>query len=207
MIHINEDDPEVVRALLEYLYRLDYTMPENSDILFHIRAYAIAEVYDVQGMKALATERFQALGRVGWNSPTFPRAVKEIYGTTPDSDRGLRDVVVGVAVEHVQELLKKEDFQKAVDETGPFGKDLLRAVLKPAAIWRVEAEEAVNKTSQRCKRYLCPRCKREVEMVVPDKGRCRCLRCGKERGDWESFQTDLLVEEVDDRGRRWSRRW
>lgn len=72
-------------------------------------------------MKALALERFRALSQVGWNSPTFPHAVEGIYGTTPDSDRGLRDAVVQITAEYAQELLKREDFRKAVDENGAFG--------------------------------------------------------------------------------------
>ncbi|KAF2135470.1 uncharacterized protein K452DRAFT_215462, partial [Aplosporella prunicola CBS 121167] len=124
VIHMNEDSPEIVKALLEFLYRFDYSVPEDSGMLFHVQAYAMGEIYAVGGMKDLAKARFRNNALVSWACPTFPPAVKAIYNTTPETDRGLRDVAVEVAAAHVEDLLNDESYRNTMDEVGPFGKDL-----------------------------------------------------------------------------------
>ncbi|KAL1613467.1 hypothetical protein SLS54_010586 [Diplodia seriata] len=65
IIHLKEDDPETVRALLEFLYRFQYAIPEGSGLLFYVRVYAIGEIYGVDGIKNLAKRHFQKLA---WTS-------------------------------------------------------------------------------------------------------------------------------------------
>lgn len=63
MINLSDDAPSV-RAMLEYLYKLDYSVPKHIlDIEFHIHVYTIASKYNIPGLKLLAASLFKTTGR------------------------------------------------------------------------------------------------------------------------------------------------
>lgn len=54
----------------------------------------------------------------------FAIAIAEAYKTTPQEDRGLRDLIVEVSNEHIDHLRQKESFRKVLLETVGFAFDL-----------------------------------------------------------------------------------
>jgi hypothetical protein len=63
-------------------------------LLIHVRVYALADKYDICGLKKLAQQKFSSLVATEWDSPNFADAIVEVYDTTLDSDRGLRDLIL-----------------------------------------------------------------------------------------------------------------
>jgi hypothetical protein len=85
-------------------------------LCLHASVYALAEKYAVSGLKEMALRNFRHVADgENCNLEEFSDASELAYSTTIDSDRGLRDVVVGALYEnykaldqeHVQGLLKR----------------------------------------------------------------------------------------------------
>lgn len=67
---------------------------DESHLLLHTRVYALAEKYDVPTLKTLAKRKFEMALACYYDAPEFVDAVDEVYSSTVDTDRGLRDVVL-----------------------------------------------------------------------------------------------------------------
>src|SRR5436190_5739084 len=72
--------------------RLLPTSAQNPALFSSIRIYAVAEKYGIKDLKQLAQSRFSTWASNNWNHSEFLMMVQEVYGSTPSSDRGLRDI-------------------------------------------------------------------------------------------------------------------
>ncbi|KAK5999008.1 hypothetical protein PT974_01394 [Cladobotryum mycophilum] len=137
ILDMQEDDPIAVRMMVNFLYSLDYTVPpeqhqtqeesvsENAskkkrekhpNLLQHARVYALAEKYDVRSLKFLAARKFRRECVQWFNHPQCAVAAREVYSTTPDHDRGLRDTVT-VIIWCNRKLLNRKDIQTVMKES------------------------------------------------------------------------------------------
>ena len=66
----------------------------TSQLVIHARVYALAEKYDVQGLKTLAFEKFELLLADQCAESDLLEVAEEVYTSTIDSDRGLRNLVL-----------------------------------------------------------------------------------------------------------------
>jgi hypothetical protein len=89
-------------------------------------------MFFLEDLKALATAKLQQKLQHLWTSDSFPECIREIYATTPESDRGMRSAVVEVAKKHVKELGKKVEFKDLIHEGGDFAVDFFESVVFPA---------------------------------------------------------------------------
>ncbi|KAL2692910.1 hypothetical protein IWX47DRAFT_928890 [Phyllosticta citricarpa] len=91
------DTPEVVRAMLEHIHRGDYTATEDTEKQFLV------------DIGVLIIDK-------AFYFPTFSTAISMLYNNTPEFDRGLRDLIVNVAVKKMDEenLLSNNDFNEAM---------------------------------------------------------------------------------------------
>ena len=92
---------------------------------FYAQLYALADTYEVTGLKIHAIDKFGELMKNDWNTPDFIHSLKVIYESTPLNDRGLRDLASKAASQNLDALLKDEEFQEVVSELAEFAKDLL----------------------------------------------------------------------------------
>ncbi|KAG9983854.1 hypothetical protein KCU78_g21045, partial [Aureobasidium melanogenum] len=83
---------------------------DESNLLTHTRVYALAEKYDIPALKALAKSKFEMAMACYYDSPEFADAIEEVYCSTIDSDRGLRDVVLQAFRSHPQLASTKDVF-------------------------------------------------------------------------------------------------
>ncbi|KAI9791634.1 MAG: hypothetical protein M1816_003720 [Peltula sp. TS41687] len=67
--------------------------PDLVNIALH---YAMADRYDIVGLKGVVIQRFQtrASSYIAWPPRNLREVAKAVYETTPDSDRGLGDALV-----------------------------------------------------------------------------------------------------------------
>ncbi|KAK7214707.1 hypothetical protein V2G26_002710 [Clonostachys chloroleuca] len=84
-----------------------------SHLVLHAQVYALAEKYNISGLKALAATKFKCEVDSHWHSEDFMLALKEVYNSTVDHDRVLRDIVVQAVSGHLQ-LLESKPFQEAI---------------------------------------------------------------------------------------------
>ena len=175
-INLPEDDPELIRLMIDYLYRLDYdhtngktssrerrpeptpvrdseapdehfqlfrrrhiaeeenkrdkgrvSFDENLEtnnldwprspkrgLVTHARMYALADKYQISGLKALAQRKFQKAALQHWNSEEFAPALHIVFTSTLEEDRGLRDVVISTISR--DRLLEKPEVRAVVKD-------------------------------------------------------------------------------------------
>jgi hypothetical protein len=95
-----------------------------------LRVYTLADMFQMGQLKEQALQKFQSKLEQLWVSNTFIDCVREVYGTTNSSDQKIRDTVVKIAVEHIDELWKRQQFHSLVREAGDFAVDIIGEFLE-----------------------------------------------------------------------------
>ncbi|KAF1952619.1 hypothetical protein CC80DRAFT_422155, partial [Byssothecium circinans] len=116
--------------VFEYLYTGDYSDDLSQDSKPCV--YALANMFFLENLKVLATAKLRQKLQELWTSDSFPECIREVYATTPESDRAMRSAVVEVAKNHVRELGKKAVFTDLIREGGDFAVDYFKSVVFPA---------------------------------------------------------------------------
>jgi hypothetical protein len=98
---------------------------EIPHLLSHTRVYALAEKYGIKGLKALAKSKFASQMSLHFASTEFAPSIQEVYESTVDSDRGLRDVVIQAFRSH-PEVALREDVEDVVRNTPGLAWELFR---------------------------------------------------------------------------------
>ncbi|QPC62732.1 hypothetical protein HYE67_004963 [Fusarium culmorum] len=125
-IEIQNFDPIIVQAMLCFVYTFDYNAPsDDKSMLFHAEVYKFADIYDIPALKDCSKKKFASAITDGWNTDDFPYAISEVYKNTPLEDRGLRDLAVAVARNHINTLIGRDDFSKLLRKTADFSADLI----------------------------------------------------------------------------------
>ncbi|KAK4236991.1 hypothetical protein C8A03DRAFT_35067 [Achaetomium macrosporum] len=117
LIELEEADDSVVEAMLRFMYYFDYNNIHGvSTRIFNAQVYSFADKYMIPALKDLAEKEFQAAITTGWAMDDFPLAAAEVYNSTPEDDRGLRDLAGEVAGESIKRLLQDEQFRNLLRE-------------------------------------------------------------------------------------------
>lgn len=121
--------------MLEYLYKLDYSdSPLDcggpTALLTHAQVYTLAEKYGIRSLKILAREKFDQMSDNACDIDVLCLAIKEIYTSTPDSDRGLRDKVCDIVESNAKLLLSQPSFRALMLEVNEFTVEMLDVVVK-----------------------------------------------------------------------------
>lgn len=107
--------------------------PSSRSILrTHAEMYAIADKYDLPTLSELAISKFQeALTMWDWDydSMEFLESISKVYDLTPESNRGLRDIVISYARKYAEEFREGNElasrFESAAHNVPGFAADLL----------------------------------------------------------------------------------
>lgn len=159
-ITIPDEDPMIVRALLEFLYRFDYSVPKNmsleAQLDFHIRIYNIDEFQDVEDLKSTTQICFHTLLSENWNHSIFETAIRLAYKATAGSDRGLKDPIVEYAMGKLDELKEDQNFLNVMAEVGDFGRDLALAIHKGKGCRDAKVQDHRNNRSRSTSNHVLP---------------------------------------------------
>jgi hypothetical protein len=98
---------------------------DNAYLLTHARVYAIAEKYGIKGLKTLARSKFAAQIAQHFCSNEFAPSLAEVYESTVDSDRGLRDIVIQTFRSH-PDIATRDDVEDVVRQTPGLAWELFR---------------------------------------------------------------------------------
>jgi BTB/POZ domain len=74
VIELKEDEPVIVKAMLQFLYILNYGRPAEPDleIITHAKVYTIAEKYDINTLQTLACSKLKLKQPRSSTSSTMP---------------------------------------------------------------------------------------------------------------------------------------
>ncbi|PWY80864.1 hypothetical protein BO94DRAFT_548160 [Aspergillus sclerotioniger CBS 115572] len=128
LIDLHDDDPAIIEEMLRFMYGFSYTPRSDTipPLLFHVKAYRIGDKYEIPGLKDAAKRTFVKDVKRDWKSDAFVSAIKEAYTTTMPTDRGIRDPLVNIAMQHIDTFMQEEEFKRALRETVGFGCDLFQ---------------------------------------------------------------------------------
>jgi len=100
-----------------------------SRLLTHAKVYSLGEKYLIDGLKALALQKFETAAEKHWQKDDFLNAAREAYTSTIETDRGLKDAVTAAIYAH-SDLLGQEEVQNVFRELNTLAYDLLMYVYK-----------------------------------------------------------------------------
>lgn len=117
--------------------------PQNPDALsFHISMYALADRLLIEGLKALSKENVEHDLVQQLGAGCFPKAITEIYHSTPTHDRGLRDLAIKTTMNHLTTLRTSDETAAAalnnnlLESLPQYSYDLLIAMMdRSVAVW------------------------------------------------------------------------
>ena len=140
IVKMEDDEPDAVAAMLEFLYKGEYddsypsTMSKCSPeapghiMMFHLHVWALADRIQISKLKDLAENNFYIVIYKHWNDPTFPAAVQFVYSIAPPNQGGkdLKATVLKVSAKQAKELFANPNhlFEDMMDNLAEFGKDL-----------------------------------------------------------------------------------
>ena len=147
MVDLSTEDSGLVERMLKYLYSQMYPLEAYqsppqvrsvNDLFVDANLYAVADKYDVPRLKGHICHAFASLldvvgTSIQLTSVSFmPEQIGIVYGTTPDSDRGLRDKLYQFVKSHRAKILGKESVQQCAKKYDGFAADLLKMLLADA---------------------------------------------------------------------------
>ncbi|KAM0805987.1 BTB/POZ protein, partial [Usnea florida] len=87
----------------------DGATPHDPRMMTNVLVYAVAEKYDIPELKDLAKHKFGTLARSKWPQDGFHAVTEAVFSTTPDTDMGLRQIVMDICSEHFEDILRDKD--------------------------------------------------------------------------------------------------
>ena len=105
------------------------TTTHDPRMLNNVLVYAVADKYDIPDLKDLAKAKFQSLARSKWPHDDFYALAERVFSTTPDSDMGLRQIVLDICKEHLENILRNEGSRASFLEIPAIGAVVLRAAV------------------------------------------------------------------------------
>lgn len=157
---IEEEKPEDVAAMLEYLYDDRYTLPPHvpgdngglyvQQLIHHASLYAMGDLFLIPGLKTVARTNLRRMLESLNATSTAVRIVKSvlvrnIYSSTPGTDRGLRDAICQYLKPHLAALLEGGFIDDMLKDVDGFALDLLRLQVIGSCVPRKPAREPVMK--------------------------------------------------------------
>lgn len=112
------------------------TSTHDPRMMNNVLVYAIAEKYDIPDLKDMSRGKFHILARSKWPHDDFYTLAEEVFSTTPDTDMGLRRIVVDLCEEHFQDILKNKD-----SRAGLLGIPAVGAVVFDAAVRKFDKSD------------------------------------------------------------------
>ena len=95
----------------------------------NVRVYALAEKYDISVLKELAKSKFQQCN-IACDYSGYREIIDAAFKSTPDTDSGLRDVVIRECANNVEMCIKEEGMAPMMREHGSLGLGILQQAVK-----------------------------------------------------------------------------
>ncbi|KAI1964886.1 hypothetical protein LOZ58_001577 [Ophidiomyces ophidiicola] len=179
-IDIEDAEPDVVEAMISFMYNGDYdssggAFGRTSSLFLTARVYRLAEKLGVPRLKEKTEQKFEDAARTCWNMDDFTPVIQEVYATTSQTDRGLRNLIVKICIMNLASLLKKEEFVSVLEDCAPFSADIAQMLAKNSTVLR--------------DKYQCPSCGNQFEAIIPTL-QGYCLHCGYNCSNWNSYKVN-----------------
>jgi hypothetical protein len=131
--------------LVDFFYSMDYiddlgeahNQQEGgcvSLLHLHARLFAYGDRYDIPALRHVATRKYSSRCSKSWDPAEFLGSIREVYQSTPDSLRQLRDTVTSISRKQLPIMLNDTTIASMYDEVTrdvpDYTRDLLRLYVK-----------------------------------------------------------------------------
>lgn len=121
-IDLEHEEIDFVKIMIWFLYFTTYRLREHDvdedteddsdediyevwDMELHASMYVMANKYGIQALRHIARQRFEEAIDQSWNVEYFLNSVPVVFGMMPETDRGLRELVVSHGSAHLRDIM------------------------------------------------------------------------------------------------------
>lgn len=143
-IELPDDKPYLVRRMIRYFYLLDSERTRGNEdkeevkpsrAMLNAEMYVLADKYEIEGLKKVALDGFEDSLFRAWEIDTTVSELRVVvpftYGSTPKSDRGLKDCVIESVLRNWRGRPNKAGLQQLFLDTPEFFLDMIDQVSIP----------------------------------------------------------------------------
>ena len=185
VIVLEEDEPEMVKLMIDYLYtgtyKDDHYLSYNP-ALTNALLYILSDKYNIPMLRDMAAAMFSTRIQSSTDCALFLELIPLIYEKTNETDLTLREPLAKAAASRAEEFLKHNEFTSMVASIGDFGKDMMLALHRTV-------QASVHKGGK----YECPSCDDTFDMDMTRAGDdyiCPCCGYGRKTGEeWAEYYT------------------
>ncbi|KAK4494701.1 hypothetical protein PRZ48_014057 [Zasmidium cellare] len=84
-------------------------------LAMHAELYGLASKYDLADLKDLTTKKMRRAARDALDKDDFAEAIATAFGSTPENDRGMRDVIIQTMLSCTADLVNDPAVEKAIN--------------------------------------------------------------------------------------------
>ncbi|KAL8933007.1 MAG: hypothetical protein Q9216_006564 [Gyalolechia sp. 2 TL-2023] len=139
-INLPDENSCHVEQMLRFLYRQTYTGGEQDklrDLYHHASLYGLGDKYGIPPLCKYAATRFHDAIQSTSDATAILNCVRAVYGSTPDSNRVLRDRVISEITQRSSAVATNESSNKLllrlIQDVDQFREDLVQALLSRCA--------------------------------------------------------------------------
>jgi hypothetical protein len=158
-IYLEDDEPDIVRNMVTYLYTTKYddhrfenigeaatgtnrnktekkssvgtleNLYSPNSLTTNAKMYIIADKNEIEALKKLASEKYKDVVPSCWNSVAFIESARLIYENTVETDRVLKEVIAQIAADNIKTLLGMGEFIELLNCFGDLAIGVLKRVV------------------------------------------------------------------------------
>jgi hypothetical protein len=98
---------------------------KEPNLVLHTKVYALADKYLIDGLKAVALEKFREDVKTSWSTEEFLKAIEVAYTSTLDRTVGMRHVIVSTICDNEHWLLNRDSVKQCLRDTPDLAYDVL----------------------------------------------------------------------------------
>ena len=132
----------------------DWATPSDSRMMNNVLVYAIAEKYDISELKDLAKHKFRTQTSAAWPLDDFHAVTEAVFSTTPETDTGLRQIVMDICGEHSEDILRDKESRLMFFENKAIAAVVLDAAARDVDHYVKRLNEALAEQATMHKSYL-----------------------------------------------------
>ncbi|KAK4550800.1 hypothetical protein LTR36_000380 [Oleoguttula mirabilis] len=118
VIHLEGFGGPTIARMLDYVYTLTYgvevDLPQKQPVDSPVEHEVPESIMAIPMLRALAVENFNLAAKEGWQADGFVDVVEAVYESTTPANTGIREALIALTYEHIDELLADDSFLATV---------------------------------------------------------------------------------------------
>lgn len=128
-----------LERLVSFFYKMDYNEAlaegeRGTPLQIHAQMFALADEYEIADMLLKAQLKYLARCERDWDPPELLSSIPDVFGSTPDSLKELRQIACVAVRKYLPGMLKNTAsagcFERTLSENPTFAKDLLQSYIE-----------------------------------------------------------------------------